>query len=203
MQKKKLTLWSAGAVDRMSFINTGIRSVTLFTPAAYVPSGAELLMAWPCCLAWSSHLRVTESTTYSTPSLCVPGVFLKCVNNFWTRTVSDCEAGKGEVKESAMGCVSGSQRYRHRAGLTWTLATQRAVSELMREPDTPGGLRPCMACRPASSSATGDAIVPCDCVCVCRGVVMWSDERLDADAVMPRPCLQVCLIDSREYAASG
>lgn len=28
----------------------------------------------------------------------------------------------------------------------------------MRVPDTPGGLRPCMACRPASSSATGDDI---------------------------------------------
>lgn len=47
----------------ISFIKMGMSSVTLFTPAAKVPSGAALLTAWPCCFACSSHLRVTESTT--------------------------------------------------------------------------------------------------------------------------------------------
>ena len=47
----------------MSFIKTGMSSVTLLTPAAKVPSGAELATGWPCCFACSSHFRVTESTT--------------------------------------------------------------------------------------------------------------------------------------------
>jgi hypothetical protein len=38
--------------------------------------------------------------------------------------------------------------------LTWTLATQSAVIFMIREPDTPGGFRESIACRPASSSAT-------------------------------------------------
>jgi len=29
----------------------------------------------------------------------------------------------------------------------------------MREPDTPGGFKPSMACRPASSSATADMMI--------------------------------------------
>ncbi len=40
--------------------------------------------------------------------------------------------------------------------LTWTLFTQRAVSVAIRDPDTPGGFRFCMAFRPASNSATAD-----------------------------------------------
>jgi hypothetical protein len=41
------TFCSSGAVWRMSFINTGISSVTRCTPAAYVPSGAELFTVCP------------------------------------------------------------------------------------------------------------------------------------------------------------
>ena len=43
--------------------------------------------------------------------------------------------------------------------LTWTLATQSAVMLVIREPDTPGGLRPSMACRAVSNSATADDMV--------------------------------------------
>lgn len=39
------------------------------------------------------------------------------------------------------------------------LATQSEVKLVMREPDTPGGLRLSMAWRPVSRSVTGDAIV--------------------------------------------
>jgi hypothetical protein len=66
----------------MSFIKTGSSSFTLWTPAAKVPSCAELFIGCPKDLACSVHFRVTESTTYNTPSLCVPGAFLKCVYNF-------------------------------------------------------------------------------------------------------------------------
>lgn len=44
---------------------------------------------------------------------------------------------------------------------TWTLLTQRLVSVLIWVPETPGGLRTSMAFKPASSSATGDDILPC------------------------------------------
>jgi len=57
------TFWSSGAVARMSFIRMGISSVTLCTPAANVPSGAERLGVCPWALAWSNHFLVTESTT--------------------------------------------------------------------------------------------------------------------------------------------
>lgn len=66
----------------MSSIKMGMSSVTLLTPAAAVPSGAALLTDWPCCLACSSHFRVTLSTTYKTPSLWVAGAFLKWVKIF-------------------------------------------------------------------------------------------------------------------------
>jgi hypothetical protein len=75
----------------MSFIRTGRSSFTLCTPAAKVPSWAELFMGCPALLACSVHFRVTESTTYSTPSLWVPGAFLKWVYSFWMRTDSDYE----------------------------------------------------------------------------------------------------------------
>jgi hypothetical protein len=75
----------------MSFIRTGRSSFTLCTPAAKVPSWAALFMGCPALLACSVHFRVTESTTYSTPSLWVPGAFLKWVYSFWMRTDSDYE----------------------------------------------------------------------------------------------------------------
>lgn len=71
------TFWSSGADAIMSFINTGKSSVTLWTPAAYVPSWAETVMGWPLALACSIHFRVTESRTYRTPSLWVEGAFFR------------------------------------------------------------------------------------------------------------------------------
>lgn len=47
----------------ISVIKTGNNSVTLFTPAAKVPSGAALPACWPDLRAASTHCRVTESTT--------------------------------------------------------------------------------------------------------------------------------------------
>jgi len=41
------SFWSSGVVAMMSFIKMGISSVTLFTPAANVPSGAEMLGVCP------------------------------------------------------------------------------------------------------------------------------------------------------------
>lgn len=72
-----LTFCVEGAECAMSFIRTGMSSVTRWTPAAKVPSLAEPSTGWPWALACSSHLRVTESTTYSTPNLWSPSVFLK------------------------------------------------------------------------------------------------------------------------------
>jgi len=40
--------------------------------------------------------------------------------------------------------------------LTSTLLTQSAVMLVIREPDTPGGFKPSMACKPVSSSVTAD-----------------------------------------------
>ena len=42
------------------------------------------------------------------------------------------------------------------SGHTWTLLRQRAVMAVMREPETPGGLRPSMPCSAVSSSDTGE-----------------------------------------------
>jgi hypothetical protein len=58
-----LSFCAMGADETMSFINTGISSVTRRTPAANVPSAASSLAAWPDPLARSSHFLVTESTT--------------------------------------------------------------------------------------------------------------------------------------------
>lgn len=46
-----------------------------------------------------------------------------------------------------------------RDGHTWTLARHSEVRFPIRDPDTPGGFRLAMACRPASRSATADAMV--------------------------------------------
>lgn len=43
----------------------------------------------------------------------------------------------------------------------WTLATQRDVRLEILEPDTPGGFMAAMACRPASKSATAEAMMEC------------------------------------------
>lgn len=45
--RELLTFCSSGAVDIISFISTGMSSVTRLTPAAYVPSEAELPTTWP------------------------------------------------------------------------------------------------------------------------------------------------------------
>lgn len=45
------------------------------------------------------------------------------------------------------------------SSLTWMLATQRDVRLVIRDPDTPGGFKLSMAWRPASKSATADAMV--------------------------------------------
>ena len=63
----------------ISDMNEGSNSVTRFTPAAKVPSVADDPKVCPALRACSTHPRVTESTTYRTPSLCVAGAFLKCV----------------------------------------------------------------------------------------------------------------------------
>jgi len=73
----------------ISFMKAGRSSVTRFTPAAKVPSEAEEPNVCPAFRACSNHCRVTESTTYNTPNLCVPGALLKWVNIFWIRTLSD------------------------------------------------------------------------------------------------------------------
>lgn len=65
----KHTFWSAGAVWRMLSMRAGRISVTLNTPAPYVPSWAVLAISWCCCLAKSTHFRTTESIRYRTPSL--------------------------------------------------------------------------------------------------------------------------------------
>lgn len=61
----------------MSLMKEGSSSVTWLTPAAKVPSDAAGPDGCPAFFACSTHCRVTESTTYRTPSLCVPGAFLK------------------------------------------------------------------------------------------------------------------------------
>ena len=146
----KRTFWSAGADWIISVIKTGSSSCTLWTPAANVPSWAALFIGCPASFALSAHFRVTESTTYRTPSLWVGGAFLKCVYNFWISTDSDY--GENMLAQiwdtSRMPSMS--------ATLTWTLLTQRVVMLWMREPDTPGGFINSMACRPASRSATAD-----------------------------------------------
>lgn len=63
----------------ISDMKEGSNSVTRLTPAAKVPSGADGPTVWPALRACSTHPRVTESTTYRTPNLCVAGAFLKCV----------------------------------------------------------------------------------------------------------------------------
>ena len=45
------TFWSSGADEMMSFIIMGISTVTLCTPAAKVPSGADALGACPWAFA--------------------------------------------------------------------------------------------------------------------------------------------------------
>ncbi len=46
--------------------------------------------------------------------------------------------------------------YRDFFSLTWTLAMQRAVMEVILDPDTPGGFSWSIARRLSSSSATAD-----------------------------------------------
>ena len=59
----------------ISVMNDGSNSVTWLTPAAKVPSAPDDCPAdFRTC---STHCRVTESTTYRTPNLCVDGAFLK------------------------------------------------------------------------------------------------------------------------------
>lgn len=43
--------------------------------------------------------------------------------------------------------------------LTWMLETQSEVRLVMRDPDTPGGFRLSIAWRPASKSATAEAMM--------------------------------------------
>ena len=73
------TFCSSGALEIISDINEGSNSVTRLTPAAKLPSVADGPNACPALRACSTQPRVTESTTYRTPSLCVAGAFLKCV----------------------------------------------------------------------------------------------------------------------------
>ena len=73
----------------MSDMKEGSSSVTCWTPAANVPSDTPDPVVCPDLRAWSTHCRVTESTTYKTPSLYGPGAFLKWVYSFWIKTVSD------------------------------------------------------------------------------------------------------------------
>ena len=132
----------------MSFINTGISSVTLFTPAAYVPSAAEPFMVCPWALARSVHFRVTESTMYSTPSLWVAGAFLKCVNIFWISTDSDYRTGVGEVLASGVNqAEAGMEDGDGFEGPTWMLETQRVVMVVTLLAEIPGGFSRSMAWR--------------------------------------------------------
>lgn len=85
-----LSLWLSGAVCISSFMSVGSTSVTFWTPEAYVPSAALGDTVWPACLDFSIHCLVTESKTYSTPSLWVTGLFLNCWKIFWTMMESDC-----------------------------------------------------------------------------------------------------------------
>ena len=71
------TFCSSGELLIMSVMKDGNNSVTCWTPAENVPSEVVDPAGWPCFLAWSTHCRVTESTTYRTPSLYGPGAFLK------------------------------------------------------------------------------------------------------------------------------
>ena len=85
----KRTFCSSGAFAMISDMNDGNNSVTWLTPAANVPSGADGPNVCLALRACSTHPRVTESTTYSTPSLWVAGAFLKCMYTRCMRTVSD------------------------------------------------------------------------------------------------------------------
>ena len=66
---RERTFCSSGAVLVMSVMIEGSSSVTWFTPAANVPSDAPEPGVCPALRACSTHCRVTESITYSTPSL--------------------------------------------------------------------------------------------------------------------------------------
>jgi len=55
------TFWSTGAVWTMLSLKAGTISVTRNTPAANVPSWAELEISWLLCLACSTHFLTTES----------------------------------------------------------------------------------------------------------------------------------------------
>lgn len=83
------SFWFSGADWTRSVIKAGNTSAIFCTPEANVPGAAFLETAWPAFLARSNHWRDIESTTYSTPSLCVAGLFLNCWTIFWTTVASD------------------------------------------------------------------------------------------------------------------
>lgn len=122
-----LSLWLSGAVCISSFMSVGSTSVTFWTPEAYVPSAALGDTVWPACLDFSIHCLVTESKTYSTPSLWVTGLFLNCWKIFWTMMESDCE-----------------------------FLTQSAVMVSILVFVTPGGFSACSDCSKPSNSSIAD-----------------------------------------------
>jgi hypothetical protein len=69
-------------------MTTGSASRTICTPEANVPGAAVFDTAWPAFFAFSTHCRMIESITYSTPSLCVAGLFVYCRRIFSTRILS-------------------------------------------------------------------------------------------------------------------
>jgi hypothetical protein len=88
MSLEIFSFWFSGAFLTKSLKTTGSASRTIWTPDAYVPGAALLDTAWPAFFAFSTHCRMTESTTYSTPSLCVAGLLEYCRRIFSMRILS-------------------------------------------------------------------------------------------------------------------
>ena len=81
---KAITFCESGACWRISFIKLGRTLVIWRSPPAKVRSSVVVEISCPWRRACSWYWRAIESTTYNTPSLCVPGDKRKCLYSWVT-----------------------------------------------------------------------------------------------------------------------